>query len=50
MKKSSEKYVFENVIQGEISLTTIVRREQNHLPQKFGPVHENTGAAATKHR
>jgi hypothetical protein len=37
-------------IQGEISLTKIVRREQNHLPQKFGPAHENTGAAATKRR
>jgi hypothetical protein len=34
--------------QGEISLTKIVRREQNHLPQKFGPAHENTGAATTK--
>jgi hypothetical protein len=37
-------------LQGEISLTKIVGREQNHLPQKFGPVHENAGAAATKRR
>ena len=37
-------------IQSEISLTKIVRCEQNHLPQKFGPAHENTGAAATKRR
>jgi hypothetical protein len=36
--------------QGEISLTKVVRRAQNHLPQKFGPAHENTGAAATKRR
>ena len=36
--------------QGEISLTKIVRRAQNHLPQKFGPAHENIGAAATKRR